>query len=113
AGADDTPRARMIAFLILHDGLSPAQAAQFFDGGRHHAAPFSEEERKLVECSAGKIMDDSAMPLSVRVECPPDKEERLRVLFADGFEKEMRAMMAPAPLDLRVNTLKAARDAVK
>ncbi len=43
------------------------------------------------------------MPDIVKVECPEEYEERLKKLFGDDFETEMEAMMASAPLDVRVN----------
>ncbi len=109
AGAEDTPRTRMMAFLMLHDRLAPVQVAQFFDGGRHHAAEPGEDEMNFLQALKDKTLDDAAMPLPVRVECPAEAADKLQDLFGDEFEREMAAMIVPAPLDLRVNTLKTTR----
>lgn len=113
AGAPDTPRTRTLAFLMLHDALSPAQTAQFFDGGNHHAAELDAAENALLQALQGKSMHDPAMPVAVRAECPPWAQDKLQALFGADFEKEMTAMQLPASLDLRVNTLKTSRDDVK
>lgn len=113
ADAIDTPRTRTLAFLILHDGLSPAQAAQFFDGGKHHADALDATEEKMIAALNGKTMDDAAMPVAVRAECPDWATDKLQRQFGDRFEDELRAMMSPASLDLRVNTIKATREEVR
>lgn len=113
AGAPDTSRTRTLAFLMLHDGLSAAQAAQFFDGGKHHAEGLGADEEQLLSALTGKVMDDPAMPVAVRVECPDWAAEKLHDVYGDQFESELRAMMMPASLDLRVNTIKATRDEVR
>jgi 16S rRNA (cytosine967-C5)-methyltransferase len=46
------------------------------------------------------------MPEQVITECPNHAYERLKNLFGDDFETEMQAMMDPATLDIRVNTIK-------
>lgn len=112
-GAADTPRSRTLAFLMLHDGLAPAQAAQFFDGGKHHADPLDGDEEKLLSALTDKSMDDPAVPAAVRVECPDWAAQQLQQQYSDDFDAELRAMMIPAPLDLRVNILKATRDEVR
>ncbi len=109
----DTPRTRTLAFLILHDGFSAAQAGQFFDGGAHHAEVLDESETKLAAALSGKGMDDAGMPVAVRVECPEAVAEKLQALFGTDFEAEMAAMITPAPLDLRVNTLKSKREDIQ
>ncbi len=113
AGAPDTSRTRTLAFLMLHDGLSAAQTAQFFDGGKHHAEGLGPDEEQLLSALTGKVMDDPAMPVAVRVECPDWAAAKLHDVYGDQFESELRAMMMPASLDLRVNTIKATRDEVR
>lgn len=113
AGAPDTPRTRTLAFLMLHDGLSAAQAAQFFDGGKHHAEGLGADEEQFLSALTGTVMDDPAMPVAVRVECPDWAVEKLHDVYGDRFESELRAMMMPASLDLRVNTIKTTRDEVR
>lgn len=50
------------------------------------------------------------MPEEVRLECPDWAYEKLKAALGGDFEKEMQAMLTEAPLDLRVNEVKARRD---
>ena len=60
-----------------------------------------------------KGMDDSVWPAAVRCDMPDWLYERLAAqLGADEVPALARAMNQPAPLDLRVNTLKTSREAV-
>lgn len=113
AGAPDTPRMRVMAALALIEGFSPAQAAQFFDGGKHHAAEPDEVETTFLQFLKDKSPNDPAMPMAVRGECPDWALEKLQSIFGEALEEELQAMLSPAPLDLRVNTLKISRDAVR
>lgn len=112
-GATDAPRHRMLAFLILHDNLSAAQALQFFDGGKHHAEAPSSEETAFAQFLQGRLLNDPAMPPQITGECPDWAFDRLKTLFGDDFEREMSAMQTPASLDLRVNTLQGTREEAK
>eukprot|EP00027_Filamoeba_sp_ATCC50430_P001989 CAMPEP_0168543090 /NCGR_PEP_ID=MMETSP0413-20121227/1699_1 /TAXON_ID=136452 /ORGANISM="Filamoeba nolandi, Strain NC-AS-23-1" /LENGTH=330 /DNA_ID=CAMNT_0008573017 /DNA_START=339 /DNA_END=1331 /DNA_ORIENTATION=+ len=60
-----------------------------------------------------KPIESEAMPLIVRAECPRWLEPLLQDVFRSKFLEEMQAFQQQAPLDLRVNTLKATRDQVK
>lgn len=106
----DTSRARVIADLVLNDAASFAEIDTLFTGGRHDPEPLENEEREFIEFLAGKTLADPAMPVEVRSECPDWAKEKLQTFFGDAFEENMVAMIDPAPLDLRVNTLKGTRD---
>ena len=60
-----------------------------------------------MQARAGK---GAEMPLSVRLELPDWLMPRLQARFGARFEAEMGALSEPAPLDLRVNLLKATRE---
>lgn len=103
----DSPRARVLAWSILGEGLSAHQAGQLFDGGTHAPAVLSAEEAAFVgELPVGGL-DHPDMPEAVRVECPPEAEEALRAFFGNDFGTEMQAMLHGAPLDLRINAFRA------
>lgn len=92
-------------------GLPPSQG-----GGESpdESSPLSRGEDKGGGSGAKtQRWDVPDMPESVRVECPPAYEATLRGVFGENFAAEMEAMMTPAPLDLRVNTLLADREKVK
>ena len=105
-----TPRAFVIADAVLGKEHSPESLDRVFSGERYAPAPMMEEEVALAESVVGERAEHDDMPLSVRVECPDWAFEALRQALGDRFEGEMRAMMAEAPLDIRINTLKTTRD---
>ncbi|MCB1538123.1 MAG: RsmB/NOP family class I SAM-dependent RNA methyltransferase [Rhodospirillales bacterium] len=109
-GGDDTPRTRMIADLTLRDHVPRPHVADLFSGAKHAPESLSEQEARILDALAGQNIDSPEMPEAVRAECPPEAEERLRAVFGDGFAHEMAAMLIPAPLDLRANTIKISRD---
>lgn len=110
----DLPRARVVAWLVLGEGKTPEQINELFDGSQHAPVQLAEDEKKFISDlpPGGLIVSD--MPDSVRVECPPEYETALRHRFGHDFVPEMEAMMDAAPLDLRINALRApAREEVK
>lgn len=108
--AADTPRARVIAHLMLADRLHLGQIEKLFDGGKFSASPLTPDEIECAKSLEGKDLEPHDMDLPVRVECPPEHADTLRALFGDGFRDEMTAMMSPASLDLRVNLMATTRD---
>jgi 16S rRNA (cytosine967-C5)-methyltransferase len=107
----DRERARMIAALAQLDGWSADRIAGAFDGGQYRPARLSEDERQLARALQGGSIDDPEEPLPVRLEFPAWLEPAFREAFGDRLTDELAALMVEAPLDLRVNTLKADRGA--
>ncbi|MDP6066387.1 MAG: RsmB/NOP family class I SAM-dependent RNA methyltransferase [Alphaproteobacteria bacterium] len=103
AGVEATPR-RLVLGLTLGEGLD---AAELFDGSQYGAAALSAEETAF--CQAPP--DTGAMPDWARASFPAWLEPGLRTQFGDDLIAEMAALNQRAPLDLRVNTLKADRQA--
>jgi 16S rRNA (cytosine967-C5)-methyltransferase len=108
-----TPRLLLLAWMILGEGKKETAMTALFTGEHYAPASLSEEERGLMRLWEGHDLEHPDMPDAVRVECPPDWEQALRARFGDGFVREMTAMMAPAPLDLRVNLRKLDRAAAQ
>jgi len=106
AKAVDTPRTRVIADLALRSGMPKVFVTDLFTGGNHAPHKLDEMELRALDMFAGQSLDHPDMPDDVRVECPPEAAEKLRQVFSDRFAVEMGAMIDPAPLDLRVNTIK-------
>lgn len=110
ASAPDTVRGRIIAWLLLGEGMGADRVSEMFDGSRYSPIELNAAEKKLIEKLAGEKLDHADMPIDVRAECPPQHAQSLREYFGDAFESEMKAMMKSAPLDLRVNTFLIERD---
>jgi 16S rRNA (cytosine967-C5)-methyltransferase len=99
-------RALVIASLLA-ESLSADAIADLFDGKGYGAAVLSEDERRALSSPpSGEV------PLHVRGEFPPFLEAELARAFGPALLDEMTAMQARAPVDLRVNTLKASRETV-
>lgn len=67
----------------------------------------TELDRALLQRIAARTFADPKVPEATRLECPPAFEAPLRAALGSTFAAEMEASLAPAPIDLRVNLLKA------
>ena len=83
-----------------------------FSGGKFAPVQLDKKELAFIRKLKDKSIDSDEVPLRERCECPEWAFERLSKSLGDDFEKEMRAMMDDAPMDIRVNTLKTDRDTV-
>ncbi len=109
-GTHPDARARMVAWLALAEGWSPADIDKHFDGDRFRPVPLTVAERKAAEGLARRTLDHPEQPPTVRHNYPDWIEPALRERFGAGLAREMAALAKPAPLDLRVNVLKTTRD---
>lgn len=104
---EDTPRARLIGMLALERGMRADAIARLCDGSRFAPAPLTQAERAALEAASL----DGAPP-----HVGGDYPEWLDPFFAAAFgaerAEEGAAMARRAPLDLRVNLIKARRDEV-
>ena len=101
---DETPRALVIASLLAEGG---GDIAALFTGEGYGPAALTEAERAAIATPPS-----GEPPLCVRGEFPAFLEAALIERFGEGLLAEMQAMTQRAPVDLRVNTLKAAREDV-
>jgi 16S rRNA (cytosine967-C5)-methyltransferase len=102
---EDTPRARVITYLML-TSMSVHDISIRFVDENHCTGVLTLDEAKMVEALEGKKLSTTEMPETARVECPDWAEEDLRKLFGNDFAKNLEAMLEPAQIDLRVNTVK-------
>jgi 16S rRNA (cytosine967-C5)-methyltransferase len=102
-------RGRTLAHLALDERQSVEDLAALFDGGRYHPPALGPEERALAEALRGCALDHPEQPDRVRGELPEWLLPKLRETFGDDLEAELAALARQAPLDLRVNSLKADR----
>ncbi len=104
-GLEDSPRSRVIAYLML-DGLSCHDLKIRFVDEKYCPGELSEAELKAIQKLENQTLTHDDMQASVKCECPDWARERLETLYGDEFEAQLKAMLDPAPLDLRVNTIK-------
>jgi len=102
----EAPRALAMAAL-MKSGSDAAQIETLFNGEGYGPKPLSDGERGALNTPPG-----GEMPAQVRGEYPAFLETELQRAFGDRLLPEMEAMQARAPIDMRVNTLKANRDDV-
>src|SRR5262245_16581390 len=103
----DTPRARVLGMLRLERGMNADAISALCDGGRFAPEPLTETERTAL---ASRTLDDA--PPHVAGDYPEWLDAHLAAVFGDDRVAEATAMASRAPLDLRVNTLKAKREKV-
>lgn len=102
----NTGRNLVIASLLA-EGVSPAEIEALFDGTRYAPEALSEAEKQHIASPP-----QSTVPSSVQGEYPAFLEADLTRAFGSNLLVEMQAFTTRAPVDLRVNTLKATRDEV-
>jgi 16S rRNA (cytosine967-C5)-methyltransferase len=102
AGLDVEPRTLVGAWLLDAAGWS-ARALE--------EAGFTRDAAALVR--AVRTTDRKALPFAVRHSLPDDLAELLIHQFGDDTEDVVRALNAQAPVDLRVNTYKTTREALR
>jgi 16S rRNA (cytosine967-C5)-methyltransferase len=108
-GAEATPRL-LLAAQALFAGMTPHKVAMAFTAGRYGPAPLSEAETIVLEKFAGHTLEHPNMPEAVKYEVPDWILPLLAAQFGPALPAEMAALASPAPLDLRVNGLKATRE---
>src|SRR4249919_1722526 len=103
----DTPRARVLGMLRLERGMDTDAISNLCHGERFAPEPLSGAERAAL---TSRTLDDA--PPHVAGDYPEWLDAPLAAVFGDDRVAEATAMASRAPLDLRVNTLKAKREKV-
>ena len=101
---EDTARAATLGMLRLERGYDTAEIAALFSGERFAPAPLSGSEETALQSSR---LDNA--PLHIAGDYPEWLDPYLVCTFGDQRAEEAAALARRAPLDLRVNTLKANR----
>lgn len=104
---EDTPRAVLLGMLKRERGLDTETIAKLADGSRYAPAALSADERERLDDA-----DISDAPPYVLGDYPEWLDPHFSRAFGEARGEEGAALASRAPLDLRVNTLKAERDAV-
>ncbi|MEH2533608.1 16S rRNA (cytosine967-C5)-methyltransferase [Bradyrhizobium sp. AZCC 1588] len=103
----DTSRARVLGMMKLERKLDVEAISALCDGGRFAPEPLTEAERSAL---TSRTLDDA--PPHIAGDYPEWLDPHLVAVFGDDRVAEATAMASRAPLDLRVNTLKAKREKV-
>ncbi|HLZ06685.1 MAG TPA: RsmB/NOP family class I SAM-dependent RNA methyltransferase [Bradyrhizobium sp.] len=104
---DDSPRARVLGMLKVERGMDLAAISALCDGSRFAPQPLTDAER-----SALASRSTEGAPAPIAGDYPEWLDPHLAKVFGDDRAREAAAMASRAPLDLRVNTLKARREKV-
>src|SRR6201995_645411 len=99
-----TPRAILFGALKLQRALGPDPIRRLADGGRFAPAPPTDIE---LEALASARLRDA--PAHVRGDYPEWLDSKFAAVFDEDRAAEGAALSRRAPVDLRVNTLKADR----
>ncbi|MFT3726381.1 MAG: RsmB/NOP family class I SAM-dependent RNA methyltransferase [Terricaulis sp.] len=103
----DTPRAWVWGALRWGFGQSADWIAQSLQDDPHAPPPMTVQERAALE---GATLD--AAPAWVRGDYPEWLDASMARAFGEARGEEGAALAAPAPLDLRINSLRTTREAV-
>ena len=107
AMGDDSPRALVLRTLVSSWGMAPEAVAALADGSRFAPAPLSAEELAGLK---RELPADA--PAFIRGDYPEWLDPQFQQAFGAQAAEEGAALATRAPVDLRVNTLKATRDKV-
>jgi 16S rRNA (cytosine967-C5)-methyltransferase len=103
----DSARARVLGMLKVERGMDADAIAALCDGSRFAPQPLTDMERSAL---TSRTTDDAPPPIAG--DYPEWLDPHLAQMFGDNRALEAVAMASRAPLDLRVNTLKAKREKV-
>jgi 16S rRNA (cytosine967-C5)-methyltransferase len=101
----ETPRAVLLGMLKRERGLDTEAISKLADGSGYGPPALSDDERQRLDAA-----DMTAAPAYVAGDYPEWLEPHFTRAFGDVRAEEGAALSSRAPLDLRVNTLKADRD---
>src|ERR1700694_4986392 len=102
---EDNARAIVLGMLRLERALDADPIAAMFGNARYAPEPLSEDERAALASA-----DLANAPAYVAGDYPEWLDPHLARVFGDDRREEGAALASRAPLDLRVNTLKAERE---
>jgi 16S rRNA (cytosine967-C5)-methyltransferase len=102
---EETPRANVLGMLRLERGLDANAITRLFDGSRYAPPPLTDAEAKAL-----RDKSLAGAPPGVAGDYPAWLDPHLARAFGEERAEEGAALARRAPLDLRVNVLKAERD---
>jgi 16S rRNA (cytosine967-C5)-methyltransferase len=103
-------RRRLLAYLATGERRAAKSIEGEFSGSGFAPAILTPEEGELVRNLAGCALADPQQPIHVRGNFPEWVLPWLERGVGEGLAAEIEALARPAPVDLRVNTLKSDRE---
>ena len=103
----------LVAAAMLLDGAPFAHLEALYNGEPHSPRPLDDAERAALRPLEGATPLHPRMPEDVRHEVPAWILPRLVEHFGADTPAELAALLVEAPLDLRVNLLKADRETAR
>ena len=107
AMGEGSPRALVLRTLVTQWQMTPEQVAQLADGSRYAPEPLSE-----AELAGLKSQIPATAPAHIRGDYPEWLGPEFERAFGARAAEQGAGLARRAPVDLRVNTLKADRDKV-
>jgi 16S rRNA (cytosine967-C5)-methyltransferase len=104
----DTPRAVALGMLRRERGMAAEAIARLADGSKYSTEALSDDERTRLDTAT---LDNA--PAHIAGDYPEWLDPHLARTFGDSRAEEGAALASRAPLDLRVNTLKAGLEGVQ
>lgn len=101
----DTPRAAVLGMLKRERAMTADAIARLADGSKYSPDALSDDERTRLD-----IATLDGAPAHIAGDYPEWLDPHLAKTFGDSRAEEGAALASRAPLDLRVNTLKAIRE---
>ena len=95
------------ADLMLGEGQDMAAIEAMFDGGRYRPAALDDGERRVLRQLEGHSLPHPEQPDWVRLNVQEWVAPHLKEAYGEAWGREIAALVEPAPVDLRVNRLKA------
>lgn len=105
AAGNETPRALVMADLVLGEGQARDDVVALFSGEGHAPAPLGDDEQAVLST----LMAASGQDLPA-YDVPDFLLPELTQAFGADLDDALAALDRPAPVDLRVNTLKVSRE---
>lgn len=103
----DDARTRTLLNVLLNENGTMDDLARLCNGRQYHPDELSDTEQKAFAKVEGQSLNHKDMPVPIANECPDHAFDKLSAVYGDRVETELRAMIPPATLDVRVNTIKS------
>lgn len=109
-GHDNSALNRVLFHLCMVENKTPDEITALFTGSKHEPDPLDPNALDFLKYDFAKLLDE--LEQMHICECPEWAYEKLKKVFKDDFVKECEALIPPASLNLRVNTVKSDRQTI-